>query len=112
MLQHGGTSALLSLEVSGIIQLVNRELTKAGRDGPPESEDCLFLNVYTPAGAGCQSSGRPVLVWIHGGWLREGTASQPMFDGSRFAAEQGIVVVTFNYRLNGVLGDSVLEVAC
>ncbi|KAF5522930.1 Acylcarnitine hydrolase [Colletotrichum aenigma] len=69
-------------------------------DGPPESEDCLFLNVYTPAGAGCQSSGRPVLVWIHGGWLREGTASQPMFDGSRFAAEQGIVVVTFNYRLN------------
>ncbi|KAF4856885.1 Acylcarnitine hydrolase [Colletotrichum siamense] len=69
-------------------------------DGPPESEDCLFLNVYTPAGAGCQTSGRPVLVWIHGGWLREGTASQPMFDGSRFAAEQGIVVVTFNYRLN------------
>ncbi|WYZ35436.1 hypothetical protein EsH8_X_000083 [Colletotrichum jinshuiense] len=69
-------------------------------DGPPESEDCLFLNVYTPGGAGCRSSGRPVLVWIHGGWLREGTASQPMFDGSSFAAEQGIVVVTFNYRLN------------
>ncbi|KAJ0168319.1 Liver carboxylesterase 1 [Colletotrichum tanaceti] len=69
-------------------------------DGVAESEDCLFLNVYAPAAVGCSSSGRPVLVWIHGGWLREGTASQPMFDGSSFASQQGIVVVTFNYRLN------------
>ncbi|TDZ14798.1 Carboxylesterase 5A [Colletotrichum orbiculare MAFF 240422] len=64
------------------------------------SEDCLFLNVYAPARVGCSTSGRPVLVWIHGGWLRSGTASQHMFDGSSFASEQGIVVVTFNYRLN------------
>ncbi|WQF80507.1 Putative carboxylesterase, type B, carboxylesterase type B, carboxylesterase type B, active [Colletotrichum destructivum] len=69
-------------------------------DGIAESEDCLFLNVFAPAAVGCSRSGRPVLVWIHGGWLREGTASQPMFDGSSFASQQGIVVVTFNYRLN------------
>nr|XP_036588618.1 para-nitrobenzyl esterase [Colletotrichum truncatum]KAF6799991.1 para-nitrobenzyl esterase [Colletotrichum truncatum] len=69
-------------------------------NGSPESEDCLFLNVYTPAGVKCSTAGRPVLVWIHGGWLRSGTASQSAFDGSVFAAEQGVVVVTFNYRLN------------
>ncbi|KAF9869317.1 hypothetical protein CkaCkLH20_13234 [Colletotrichum karsti] len=74
--------------------------TSGAPDGPPESEDCLFLNVYAPAGVGCSKPGRPVLVWIHGGWLREGTASQPMFDGTGFAAEQDIVVVTFNYRLS------------
>ncbi|TEA19401.1 Carboxylesterase 5A [Colletotrichum sidae] len=68
--------------------------------GVSASEDCLFLNVYAPARVGCSTSGRPVLVWIHGGWLRSGTASQRMFDGSSFASEQGIVVVTFNYRLN------------
>ncbi|KZL71621.1 para-nitrobenzyl esterase [Colletotrichum tofieldiae] len=71
-----------------------------GEDGIAESEDCLFLNVYAPATVGCQRAGWPVLVWIHGGWLRSGTASQPMFDGSSFASDQGIVVVTFNYRLN------------
>ncbi|OLN81228.1 Carboxylesterase 5A [Colletotrichum chlorophyti] len=69
-------------------------------DGIPESEDCLYLNVYAPAAVGCSLSGRPVLLWIHGGWLRSGTASQHMFDGSSFASEHGIVVVTFNYRLN------------
>ncbi|KZL87949.1 para-nitrobenzyl esterase [Colletotrichum incanum] len=69
-------------------------------DGIAESEDCLFLNVYAPATVGCRKFGLPVLMWIHGGWLRSGTASQPMFDGSSFASDQGIVVVTFNYRLN------------
>ncbi|GKT47427.1 liver carboxylesterase 4 [Colletotrichum spaethianum] len=69
-------------------------------DGVAESEDCLFLNVYARATASCSRSGRPVLVWIHGGWLRSGTASQPTFDGTSFASEHGIVVVAFNYRLN------------
>src|SRR3954466_3480561 len=44
----------------------------------PESEDCLHLNVWTPGLDG----GRPVLVWLHGGGLHSGSASQPMYDGA------------------------------
>jgi para-nitrobenzyl esterase len=64
------------------------------------SEDCLYLNVYTPALDDRGSSGRPVLVWIHGGGLTlDGARS---YDPTQLAAE-GTVVVTINYRL-GVLG--------
>lgn len=62
------------------------------------SEDCLFLNVWTPEGA--QSA--PVFVWIHGGALSGGSSSEPMYDGAALA-RQGLVVVSINYRL-GVLG--------
>lgn len=72
-------------------------------DGIPESEDCLFVNVYAPGQVDCSTARLPVLIWIHGGWLRTGTASHPMFDGTGFASEHGLVVVTFNYRLNGTL---------
>lgn len=61
------------------------------------------MNVYAPAQVDCSTARLPVLLWIHGGWLRTGTASQPMFDGTGFASEHGLVVVTFNYRLNGTL---------
>ncbi|MFI1338733.1 carboxylesterase/lipase family protein [Streptomyces sp. NPDC020777] len=64
----------------------------------PESEDCLFLNVYTPARP--SHSPRPVLVWIHGGSLVSGSGND--YDGSALAA-RGSVVVTINYRL-GALG--------
>jgi para-nitrobenzyl esterase len=67
-------------------------------DGPV-SEDCLFLNVWTPAKRG---AGRPVLVWFHGGGFSQGSGSVPIYDGAALAA-QGVVVVTVNYRL-GVLG--------
>jgi para-nitrobenzyl esterase len=63
------------------------------------SEDCLSLNVWTPEDA----KGAPVFVWIHGGSLTTGAGSQAMYDGARMAREQGLVVVTINYRL-GVLG--------
>lgn len=63
------------------------------------SEDCLSLNVWTPEGA----EDAPVFVWIHGGSLTTGAGSQAMYDGARMAREQGLVVVTINYRL-GVLG--------
>ena len=72
----------------------------------PFSEDCLYLNVYTPArtrrvtcGSGGQG-GRPVLVWIHGGGLTEEAARN--YDPAKLAAD-GTVVVTINYRL-GALG--------
>ena len=64
----------------------------------PTSEDCLSLNVWTPADA----KDAPVFVWIHGGSLVAGSSREPMYDGARLAA-QGIVVVSVNYRL-GVLG--------
>jgi para-nitrobenzyl esterase len=63
----------------------------------PLSEDCLFLNVYSPAQ---HASGRPVLVWIHGGGLVQDGARN--YDGAKLAAD-GTVVVTINYRL-GALG--------
>lgn len=59
------------------------------------SEDCLTLNVWTPAEA---EGPLPVLVWIHGGGFLMGSGSAPIYDGSALAAE-GIVVVTINYRL-------------
>jgi para-nitrobenzyl esterase len=64
------------------------------------SEDCLTLNVQTPA---CDDGGRPVLVWIHGGGFTSGTSATPWYDGSRFVQRGDVVVVSVNYRL-GALG--------
>ena len=66
----------------------------------PISEDCLYLNVYTPTSRSSSGAGRPVLVWIHGGGLVQDGARN--YDGSKLAAD-GTVVVTINYRL-GALG--------
>ncbi len=68
------------------------------RDPMPMSEDCLALNIWTPSNA----RNAPVFFWIYGGALSGGSSSEPMYDGSRLAA-QGIVVVSINYRL-GALG--------
>ena len=64
------------------------------------SEDCLYLNVWTPA---CDSEKRPVLVWIHGGGNTAGAGSQPRINGEHLARIGDVVVVTCNYRL-GVFG--------
>jgi len=61
------------------------------------SEDCLYLNVWTPAASAGERL--PVLVWIHGGGLTNGSAAEPVFDGN-ILAKKGVVVVTVNYRLN------------
>ncbi|ADJ50532.1 carboxyesterase [Amycolatopsis mediterranei S699] len=65
----------------------------------PQSEDCLFLNVFTPSTTGS----RPVLVWIHGGGFSSGSGGQIWYTGTRLARDADAVVVTLNYRL-GVLG--------
>ena len=66
-----------------------------------QSEDCLTLNVYTPAGF--KPGGKlPVMVFIHGGSFTGGSGSLFLYDGSHFA-ERGVVLVTVNYRL-GRLG--------
>jgi para-nitrobenzyl esterase len=66
----------------------------------PQSEDCLTLNIWTPAADGKK---RPVLVWIHGGAFSSGAGSLPWYSGERFAAQGDVVAVSINYRL-GVLG--------
>jgi para-nitrobenzyl esterase len=61
-----------------------------------QSEDCLYLNVWTRSLA--RSPPQPVMVWIHGGGNLGGAGSEDAFDGSHLAAK-GVTVVTFNYRL-------------
>jgi para-nitrobenzyl esterase len=63
------------------------------------SEDCLTLNIWTPADA----SRLPVIVWVHGGGFRMGASSMPAYDGLNYAAGGRVVFVSINYRL-GALG--------
>ena len=65
----------------------------------PNDEDCLYLNLFTPALDGA----RPVIVWIYGGGFEIGTASAPMTDVAALARATGAVVVAMNYRV-GALG--------
>ena len=66
----------------------------------PRSEDCLYLNVYTPA---IEDGRRPVFFWIHGGAFVIGAGGEALYDGGRLAERGDMVVVTINYRL-GALG--------
>ncbi|WP_304455385.1 carboxylesterase/lipase family protein [Nocardiopsis sp. YSL2] len=65
-------------------------------------DGCLNLNVWAPDGGDGGDRGRPVMVWIHGGSLRNGSTALPLYDGSAFARD-GVVLVSVNYRL-GVEG--------
>ena len=69
-------------------------------DSPEMSEDCLFLNVWTPAKT--DGDKLPVMVWLYGGAYNEGGGSAPFSEGDHLA-QKGAVVVTFNYRV-GSLG--------
>lgn len=62
------------------------------------SEDCLFLNVWTPEADDGRS--RPVMVYIHGGAYNHGSGSSPLYDGRALAEHGDVVVVTVNHRLN------------
>jgi para-nitrobenzyl esterase len=66
----------------------------------PQSEDCLYLNVWTPA---VDKGSRPVMVWLHGGGFREGSGSERTYNGEFLARRGDVVVVTVNHRL-GPLG--------
>jgi para-nitrobenzyl esterase len=66
--------------------------------GNAASEDCLFLNIWTP---GLRDGGaRPVLFYIHGGAFDEGSGSSPLYDGTRLCRRGDVVVMTVNHRLN------------
>ena len=66
-----------------------------------ESEDCLYLNVWTPARS--RSERLPVMVWIHGGGFITGSGSLPAGNGENLSRRENVVVVSLNYRL-GVFG--------
>ncbi|KAK2767482.1 hypothetical protein FQN54_003639 [Arachnomyces sp. PD_36] len=78
----------------------NKTIEWFATPGPPagESEDCLNLNVFTPAGA--EEGSKAVIFWIYGGSFAFGAGSIPLYDGSSFATNQDVVVVTPNYRTN------------
>jgi para-nitrobenzyl esterase len=88
----------------------SRDIVEATAFGPsapqrgdryrPQSEDCLFLNVWTPeASVGRR---RPVMVYIHGGAYSSGSVVDPLNDGRHLAARGDVVVVTVNHRLNAL----------
>lgn len=68
----------------------------------PFSEDCLYLNIWTPA-AGKRGKKLPVAMWIHGGGYREGFAFEPEMDGGEDWASRGVILVSVTYRL-GLFG--------
>jgi para-nitrobenzyl esterase len=74
--------------------------TMLGTQGQGGAEDCLVVNVYTPA---ADDAARPVMVWIHGGAFVTGSGHVPWYNGSNLARLYDVVVVTLNYRL-GALG--------
>jgi para-nitrobenzyl esterase len=67
-----------------------------GGEQPANSEDSLYLNVWTP---GLDDARRPVMVWIHGGAFMNGSGTTPWYDGTRFVKHGDVVIVTINYRL-------------
>jgi para-nitrobenzyl esterase len=67
--------------------------------GIPTSEDCLYLDVFSPS----LEAELPVIVWIHGGGWATGTGAASWTNGETFAANENVVIVTINYRL-GLLG--------
>ena len=62
-----------------------------------DNEDCLFLNVWTPA---ADAGKRPVMVWFHGGGYAYGSGNWPAYNGRNLAEKGDVVVVTVNHRLN------------
>lgn len=69
------------------------------RADEPTGEDCLFLNIWTPA---LDRGRRPVLVYLHGGAHAHGSGSDPLTDGTNLARRGDVVVVTLNHRLAGL----------
>jgi para-nitrobenzyl esterase len=85
----------------GPIQPQVRRGAAPAANAPRQNEDSLYLNVWTPAKNATDKL--PVMVWIHGGGFTYGSGSAGIYDGTRLA-EHGVVLVSFNYRLNVLAG--------
>jgi len=90
-------SGVLDATRFGPVAPQNQGAMEAMFGAPPLAmdEDCLTLNIWTPA---CDDCKRPVMVWIHGGAFLFGTGATPWYDGRSFARDD-VVLVTINYRL-------------
>lgn len=75
---------------------MQKGVSMPGETPPEVSEDCLYLNIWSPAER--NAAPHPVLVWIHGGGYSNGSASMPLYWGDRLA-RQNVIVVTIAYRL-------------
>ena len=82
------------------MQKRNRTCPQSSAVPPAVGEDCLYLNVWTPAKTAGDKL--PVMVWIYGGGFFGGETSSPAYDGTRLA-EKGVVLVSVAYRV-GVFG--------
>ncbi|MBH1943835.1 carboxylesterase/lipase family protein [Erythrobacter sp. YJ-T3-07] len=81
-------------EMTRRIQAIFPTSTEAKMD----NEDCLFLNVWTPAAG--DGKKRPVMVWFHGGGYAYGSGNWPAYNGRNLAEKGDVVIVTVNHRLN------------
>src|SRR5271156_2086223 len=68
-----------------------------GFNTPSLTEDCLYLNVFTPVVAGHEARPLPVMFWIYGGGFTGGESND--YDGSKLAVQGNVIVVTINYRV-------------
>lgn len=93
-------SGVLDATQFGPASLQSARGNASSADGIPTSENCLSLNIWSP---GADHEMRPVMVYLHGGGFVIGSASEPQCDGTSFATQHDMVVVTCNYRL-GLLG--------
>ncbi|TVY82450.1 Acetylcholinesterase [Lachnellula suecica] len=81
--------------------LASRKFARAiyNEPAPGESEDCLYLNIFAPS-TQPPEGGFTVMFWLYGGSLDFGNAGQPIYDGSRLAAYENVILVSANYRMN------------
>jgi para-nitrobenzyl esterase len=91
-----GSSSPQSNPAGGDPNVIMRAALPQDPPGVREAEDCLAVNVWTPAVTGK----RPVMVWLHGGGFSSGSASAPLYDGGNLARRGDIVFVGVNHRLN------------
>lgn len=86
----GSTATEMTRQIQGIFP--------TSTEAKIDNEDCLFLNVWTPAAGDGEK--RPVMVWFHGGGYDYGSGNWPAYNGRNLASKGDVVVVTVNHRLN------------
>jgi para-nitrobenzyl esterase len=86
-----------ALRYPGTVGPALNQLMNSAEDAIRGSEDCLFLNLWTPA---LDGKGRPVMVWFHGGGFNYGSGNWPVYDGHNLAKNHDVVLVSVTHRLN------------
>ncbi len=87
-------------DASDAVKAVAAMFQTGSASNAQESEECLFLDVYTPDASPARK--RPVMVWLHGGGFTSGAGGTPTYDGSNLCRQGDVVVVTVNHRLNAM----------